>query len=258
MRPVERNGVQSHSSTSHRRNQLHIQPQTSLPLRQPRELSRFRQIASLIPAGLPVSSFHNTAAMANQWDASTISAVVALVVSLFALLVTSAQALQQYFITGQLIRLCDSVVFDPLPGQGRRIWQLSQFRFRVVYSIPQISLRADLWPEESPHIKSYAVGEEPLPDLDEAPATDVSRNNSTFSSSTADVAAIRHRFRRASDYEVHVVDMVNCAPNDPSQPLPMLGRLHHQLSRSWYSTSFWLGSRLGELRAKMLVPTKLR
>lgn len=197
--------------------------------------------------------------MANQWDASTISAVVALVVSLFALLVTSAQALQQYFITGQLIRLCDSVVFGPLPGQGRRIWQLSQFRFRVVYSIPQISLRADLWPEESPHIKSYAVGEEPLPDLDEVPVTkDVSRNIPTFSSSTAGVAAIRRRFRRSSDYEVHVVDMTNCAPIDPSKPRPIPGRLHRQLSRYWYSTSFWLGSRLNEIRGRMLGPAKLR
>lgn len=80
--------------------------------------------------------------MATEWDASTISAVVALVISVFALVVTGAQALQQYYITEQLIRLCDSVVFGPLPGQGRRIWQPSQFRFRLVYSIPQTSLQA--------------------------------------------------------------------------------------------------------------------
>lgn len=67
--------------------------------------------------------------MANDWDASAISAVAALIVALFALLVAAAQALQQYLITGQLIRLCDSVVFGPLPGQGYRVWQFSQFRF---------------------------------------------------------------------------------------------------------------------------------
>ena len=84
-------------------------------------------------------------------DAGTISAVAALVIAV-------AQVLQQYFVTGQLIRLCDSVVYGPLPGQGRRIWEPSQFRFRVVYSIPQISLDASLWPDQSPHVKSYATG----------------------------------------------------------------------------------------------------
>ncbi|KAF5579452.1 hypothetical protein FPCIR_11110 [Fusarium pseudocircinatum] len=95
--------------------------------------------------------------MTDDWDASAISAVAALIVALFALLVATAQALQQYLITGQLIRLCDSVVFGPLPGQGYRVWQFSQFRFRVLYSIPQINLDADLWPKESPHVKSYAI-----------------------------------------------------------------------------------------------------
>ena len=99
------------------------------------------------------------------WDAGTSAAVAALIVAGFALFITSAQALQQYFITGQLIRLCDSVVFGPLPGQGRRVWQLSQFRFRVVYSIPQISLDTNLWPTQPPHIRSYAIGRYELPRL---------------------------------------------------------------------------------------------
>ncbi|PQE32230.1 modin protein [Rutstroemia sp. NJR-2017a WRK4] len=92
------------------------------------------------------------------WDASTISAVAALVVASFALLVALAQVLQQYFVTGQLIRLCDSVVFGPLPGQGHRKWEWAQFRFRVLYTIPQISLDAKLWPDSYPHVKSYATG----------------------------------------------------------------------------------------------------
>lgn len=79
-------------------------------------------------------------------DASTISAIAALVIAIIAMFIATAQATQQYFITGQGIRLCDSVVFADMPGQGRRIWQASQFRFRVVYSIPQISLPNNFWP----------------------------------------------------------------------------------------------------------------
>ncbi|KAF5724607.1 hypothetical protein FMUND_650 [Fusarium mundagurra] len=117
--------------------------------------------------------------MAGDWDASAISAVAALIVALFALLVAAAQALQQYLITGQLIRLCDSVVFGPLPGQGYRVWQFSQFRFRVLYSIPQINLDADLWPKESPHIKSYAIGSEMLPHLQQDSLVDYSASRSS-------------------------------------------------------------------------------
>jgi hypothetical protein len=62
-------------------------------------------------------------------DAATASAIAALVVATIAFFVAFAQALQQYFITGQLVRLCDSVVFGDLPGHGRRVWQMSQLRF---------------------------------------------------------------------------------------------------------------------------------
>ncbi|KAF5536686.1 hypothetical protein FNAPI_11678 [Fusarium napiforme] len=117
--------------------------------------------------------------MADVWDASAISAVAALIVALFALLVATAQALQQYLITGQLIRLCDSVVFGPLPGQGYRVWQFSQFRFRVLYSIPQVNLDSDLWPKESPHIKSYAIGSEMLPNLRPDSLQDYSASSSS-------------------------------------------------------------------------------
>ncbi|PQE07251.1 hypothetical protein CJF31_00004971 [Rutstroemia sp. NJR-2017a BVV2] len=99
------------------------------------------------------------------WDPSTIASVTALIVAALAMIIALAQAVQQYFITGQLIRICDSVVFGPMPGQGRRVWQLSQFRFRVLYSIPQISLSADLWPSDSGLVKSYAIGRHPLPRL---------------------------------------------------------------------------------------------
>lgn len=79
----------------------------------------------------------------------SIAAYAALAVSLVAMTIATAQVLQQYLITGQLIRLCDSVVFGDLPGQGRRIWQFSQFRFRVVYEIPQIGLPPDIWPSSA-------------------------------------------------------------------------------------------------------------
>ncbi|KAK3332615.1 hypothetical protein B0T19DRAFT_107789 [Cercophora scortea] len=123
-------------------------------------------------------------------DAATISAIAALVVAGIALLVALAQALQQYFITGQLIRLCDSVVFGPLPGQGHRIWQPTQFRFRVIYKLPQISLQADLWPGKGGAItKSYSIGRDPLPPLanvqtpdQDAASKTARRNNPSFCS----------------------------------------------------------------------------
>ncbi|KAK7749186.1 hypothetical protein SLS62_008367 [Diatrype stigma] len=77
------------------------------------------------------------------------AAWAALGIAVAAMFIALAQALQQYFITGQLIRLCDSVVFGGLPGQGRRIWKMSQFRFRVMYRVPQIGLPPDLWPSSA-------------------------------------------------------------------------------------------------------------
>ncbi len=125
-------------------------------------------------------------------DAATSAAVAALVVACLALLIALAQVLQQYFITGQLIRLCDSVVFGPLPGQGRRVWELSQFRFRVVYSIPQISLDTRLWPENPPHIRSYAIGQHELPPLRSTPKiTGYDKTSEDWSLHTEEVARRR-------------------------------------------------------------------
>jgi hypothetical protein len=62
-------------------------------------------------------------------DAAASSAIAALIVAIIAMIIASAQAAQQYFITGQSIRLCDSLVFSDMPGQGRRIWQASQFKY---------------------------------------------------------------------------------------------------------------------------------
>jgi hypothetical protein len=121
---------------------------------------------SQLPVRLPSPSalIANSLRMAS-WDPSTIASVTALIVAVMAIIIALAQTLQQYFVTGQLIRICDSVVFGPMPGQGRRVWQPSQFRFRVLYSIPQISLSTDLWPSRSGIVKSYAIGRHPLPPL---------------------------------------------------------------------------------------------
>ena len=113
-------------------------------------------------------------------DASTAAAVVAILVALLALLVALAQVLQQYFITGQLIRICDSVVYGPMPGQGRRIWEPSQFRFRVVYSIPQIGLPATLFPREAPHVPSYSTASLRLPYLSLMPDADEQASGGTL------------------------------------------------------------------------------
>lgn len=99
------------------------------------------------------------------WDASTDASVAALLVAFVALMVTSAQAIQQYLVSGQLIRICDSVVYGKMPRQGRHIWEFSQFRFRVVYSIPQIKLPSSLWSDIPSHTLSDDEDELTLPDL---------------------------------------------------------------------------------------------
>ncbi|KAH7205816.1 uncharacterized protein BKA55DRAFT_681771 [Fusarium redolens] len=172
--------------------------------------------------------------MTDDWDASAIAAVAALIIALFALLVAVAQALQQYFITGQLIRLCDSVVFGPLPGQGYRIWQFSQFRFQVLYSIPQINLEADLWPKESPHIKSYAIGEEYLPDLDLDSLVDYSS-----SSSSIGIVPIQRGHINTMDMEVR-------GPQTSSESWSSSTRSHYTY---WNFLGVWLRRKFGKIRS---------
>ena len=96
-------------------------------------------------------------------DDGTIAAIVALVVALIALLVAFAQVIQQYVATADLMRKCGSIVYGPLPGKGRRVWVVRQLRFKVVYSIPQISLRADLWPSRAPFEGTYSQANGNLP-----------------------------------------------------------------------------------------------
>ncbi|KAL9059113.1 MAG: hypothetical protein Q9162_001331 [Coniocarpon cinnabarinum] len=76
-------------------------------------------------------------------DQSDAAAWAALTVAAFAMLIAIGQMCQQYASSGQLIRLCDSVVYggpSGLPGKGRRVWSWSQFRFRVLYEVPSFRL----------------------------------------------------------------------------------------------------------------------
>ena len=107
-------------------------------------------------------------------DPGTLAAIVALAVAFMALIISLAQVVLQYIVTGQLIRICDSVVYGKMPGQGRRVWDISQFRFRVVYSIPQISLDSSLWPGASLQQSLPAVNST-LPDLRLARASPTDR-----------------------------------------------------------------------------------
>ena len=52
-----------------------------------------------------------------------------------------------------------------MPGQGRRVWQFSQFRFRIVYSIPQINLPSHLWSSISERPSFDAKSSLTLPEL---------------------------------------------------------------------------------------------
>jgi hypothetical protein len=74
------------------------------------------------------------------------------------------QVLQQYFVTGQLIRMCDSIVYGKMPGKGRRVWETSQFRFRVLYSVPQMRLHGMHW-RQRPPLVSDPYNYRELPEL---------------------------------------------------------------------------------------------
>lgn len=137
--------------------------------------------------------------MAADWDASTISAVAALAVSFFALLVAAAQAMQQYFITGQLIRLCDSVVYGPYPGSGRRVWQMSQFRFRVLYTMPGFGLASSLWSHD---LNSDEPTESELSDSDVTSTRSGSSKNTIRSAPWVNTLLLWWRHRRGKTLDL--------------------------------------------------------
>ncbi|KAL8884460.1 MAG: hypothetical protein Q9215_007501 [Flavoplaca cf. flavocitrina] len=154
-------------------------------------------------------------------DADVIAAIAALVVAFVAFLVASAQAIQQYLVSGQLIRLCDSVVYNRMPGQGHRIWQYSQFRFRVVYSIPQVHLLPDLWLGISSNVRPMPPDAAPVPNLK------VERSNSTSAALAGEaswvsfVRAVQHSSGRSMRYVMVDGDADRCPSDLPVVPMQL-------------------------------------
>lgn len=154
-------------------------------------------------------------------DASTLAAIAALAVAFVAFLVTSAQALQQYLVSGQLIRICDSVVYGKLPGQGHRVWQFSQFRFRVVYSIPQISLSPNLWIGISSKARTADIASPPLPSL----KVSESKTNGTLIAGEASwvsfTRTIQHACGHSLRYKMVDGDADRCPSDLPVVPMQL-------------------------------------
>ena len=154
-------------------------------------------------------------------DTSTVAAVAALAVAFVALIVAFAQALQQYIVSGQLIRICDSVVYGKLPGQGHRVWQFSQFRFRVVYSIPQISLSPSLWLGISSHIQVSDPVSRALPDLK---VSGSGANQSSIAGEASWVSftrAIQHSCGQSLRYRMVEGDADRCPADLPVVPMQL-------------------------------------
>jgi hypothetical protein len=76
--------------------------------------------------------------MSNQVEGNI--AIVALLVSLVALLVTATQLLLQLFNSADGYRRCSASVIDVWHKKRRRRWKWSEFRFETQYVTPQIVL----------------------------------------------------------------------------------------------------------------------
>ncbi|KAI4180403.1 MAG: hypothetical protein L6R41_007262, partial [Letrouitia leprolyta] len=149
------------------------------------------------------------------------AAIAALAVALVALFVTSAQAIQQYFVSGQLIRLCDSVVYNRMPGQGHRIWQWSQFRFRVVYSIPQIKLLPDLWLPAAMHVQSLPSDAVRLPYLSTADSKSKPSALAGEASWVSFVRAVQYSSGESLRYTMIEGDADRCPSDLPVVPIQL-------------------------------------
>lgn len=154
-------------------------------------------------------------------DANTVAAIAALSVAVVAFFVAFAQALQQYLVSGQLIRICDSVVYGKLPGQGHRVWQFSQFRFRVVYSIPQISLSPDIWLGISSHVRVSRSKSLRLPSLS---ISESETNQSSIAGEASWVSftrAVQHASGQSLQYKMVEGDADRCPSDLPVVPMQL-------------------------------------
>ncbi|KAL1305751.1 hypothetical protein AAFC00_007332 [Neodothiora populina] len=66
--------------------------------------------------------------------------LVALIVSAMALIITTAQVLQQYFATADGYRQCQPSVMGPWARRTRMRWRWKEFRFETIYAVPRLSL----------------------------------------------------------------------------------------------------------------------
>lgn len=107
---------------------------TTLPSDCPGWLPTFHNLFSTHPSE-PRKSF-------SMSDDGPIS-VIALTISLVALVITSGQLLGQYFATADGYRRCQSSVMGPWAKHTRLSWRWRQFRFETYFTTPQITFLPD-------------------------------------------------------------------------------------------------------------------
>lgn len=73
-------------------------------------------------------------------DSNGVVAIVALIISLVALLATTGQVLQQYFATADGYRRCQTSVMGVWGNKTRLKWRWREFRFETIYYVPSISI----------------------------------------------------------------------------------------------------------------------
>lgn len=88
----------------------------------------------------PLSFLHTLGISGNPFCMDSNVAVVALIVSLVALAITSGQLLGQYFATADGYRRCQPSVMGSWAKRTRLRWRWTQFRFETFFTIPEIIL----------------------------------------------------------------------------------------------------------------------
>ncbi|KAL5347836.1 hypothetical protein ACLOAV_007246 [Pseudogymnoascus australis] len=82
----------------------------------------------------------------NDSGAEVRVSVIALIVSLVALVATTGQVLQQYFATADGYRRCQASVMGAWAKKTRLRWRWRQFRFETLYSTPEIFMTDMFYP----------------------------------------------------------------------------------------------------------------
>ncbi|KAL8709879.1 MAG: hypothetical protein Q9220_005495 [cf. Caloplaca sp. 1 TL-2023] len=137
-------------------------------------------------------------------DADVVAAIAALVVAFIALLVASAQAIQQYLVSGQLIRLCDSVVYNGMPGQGHRV-----------------HLLPDLWSGLSSSNRALSKDAASLPNLKAASSGGRQESFAGEASWVSFVRAVQHSSGLSLRYVMIEGDADRCPSDLPVVPMQL-------------------------------------